>query len=260
MKKFYAVCNALVVVCLIIWNYVANSAGINDNSIASVSDKYSNASTPADYAFSIWGLIYLALLAHCAYQIKKVFFDKRHDDFVLQMGPWLIIANVANAAWLLAWLNEWIGLSVVIMLLIFLALFIIIFKLNMERWDAPAAVIAWVWWPICFYSGWIAVAAIANIAAFFVQAEIMTLENETAFTMGMILLAALINALMLIFRNMREFAVVGVWALIAIAVRQWGEFPVLQWTALACAIFLSAGIALHAYQNRKSNPFFKPFF
>ena len=39
---------------------------------------------------------------------------------------------------------------------------ILVIRLNMERWDAPFPIIAFVWWPICIYSGWIAVATIAN--------------------------------------------------------------------------------------------------
>jgi len=257
MKRFYAIANLLVIIALIAWNYVANTMGINGNTVGSLSDEYSNLFTPAGYAFSIWGLIFLALLAHGIFQVKRVFFDRKDDEFVSQIGPWLIIANVANGLWVWVWLQEYTGLSVVIMLVILVSLIAIIGRLNMERWDAPLPIIAWVWWPIDLYSGWIAVATIANIAAYLAKLEWQALFSEVTWTVIMIAAATLVNLLMVYYRNMREFALVGVWALIAIALRHWEAIPVLQWTALAGALVLLIAVSIHGYQNRETNPFRK---
>ena len=81
--------------------------------------------------------------------------NRQDDAFVLQMGPWLIFANLANACWVWVWLNEHTGLSVLCMIAVLVSLIMVILRLNMERWDAPIRIIAWVWWPICLYSGWI---------------------------------------------------------------------------------------------------------
>jgi len=255
MKKFYALTNLLVIVALIAWNYAGNAAGINGNSVGSVSDKYFNLFTPAGYAFSIWGLIYLGLLAHGIFQVKRAFFDKKNDDFILQIGPWLIIANLANAAWLWFWLNENTGISVLMIVVILVSLLIIVVRLNMERWDAPASMIVWTWWPISLYSGWLTVATVANITAYLAKIGWQALFSDVTWTMILIMVATMINLLMILFRNMREFAAVGVWAILAIAVRHWGDIPVLQWTALICAILLLLAIFIHAYRNLSTNPF-----
>ncbi|SFB47575.1 hypothetical protein SAMN04489723_11263 [Algoriphagus aquimarinus] len=60
---------------------------------------------------------------------------------------------------------------------------------------------------------------------------------------------------MIFTRNLREFACVGVWALIAISVRHWGSIPELQWTALLGAILLFIAISYHGYKNRATAPF-----
>ncbi|HAJ82648.1 MAG TPA: hypothetical protein DCO64_09405, partial [Zunongwangia profunda] len=60
--------------------------------------------------------------------------------------------------WVIVWLYEYTGLSIFLMLLILFSLIKIILNTNMERWDAPLKIIAFSWWPICLYSGWIAVA------------------------------------------------------------------------------------------------------
>ncbi|MEZ4888350.1 MAG: hypothetical protein R3E32_26715 [Chitinophagales bacterium] len=247
MKKFYAITNLFITVFLIAWNYISNAVGINGNTISKLSAEYFNLFTPAGYAFSIWGLIFLSLLAHSIFQVKSVFDDKMPDDFVLQIGPWLIIANLANGAWLWFWLSEYTGFSVCIMLTILTALLTIVVRLNMERWDASKNIKRWVWIPISLYSGWIAVATIANISAYLAKIEWQVVFSETVWTVIMIVIAALVNLWMLKFRNMRVFSGVGVWAITAIAVRHWSNIPTLQWTALACVVMLVVANILHHY-------------
>jgi hypothetical protein len=75
--------------------------------------------------------------------------------------------------------------------------------------------------------------------------------------MIMIAVATLVNLWMIRYRNMREFAAVGVWALIAISLRHWGSVPALQWSALSAAFILLLAILVHGYRNRATNPFSK---
>jgi len=257
MKKSYALANLLVVIAVIAWNYGANASGINGNTVGSISDRIDTLFTPAGYAFSIWGLIYLGLIAHGIFQVRSAFSSSREDDFIMRIGPWLITANLANAAWIWFWLNEQTGISVIMMLLILVSLLFIIVRLDMERWDAPIRIIAWVWWPFCLYSGWIAVATIANVAAWLEQIDREFFFSDLTWTVIMIVVAALLNLLMILTRNMREFAAVGVWALLAISVRHWGEIPLLQWSALISSIILLIAIFIHGYRNQATSPMVK---
>ena len=256
MKKKYAIANFLVILAVIIWNYLANSLGIKGNTVASLSSEYFNLFTPAGYAFGIWGLIYLGLLGHGIYQLKKAVFDKKEDDFIIQIGPWLIVANLANALWLLFWLLEFTGISVLMMFIILISLLVIIVRLNMEKEVARIGILFWVWWPICIYSGWIVVASIANVAAWLTKAGWEPAWGEISWTIIMILVAMLINIYMIMSRNMREFAIVGIWALIAISVRHWDSVPLLQWTALVSAVIILIFIAVNGYRNHESNEIF----
>lgn len=255
MKKFYAILNTLVVVLVILWNYWSNTGNINGHTVAELSDKYANLFTPAGYAFAIWGLIFLGLLILVGNQLRLAFRGGDHDATIEQIGPWLSIANVGNATWLWFWLHEQTGLSVLVMLVILFSLVQVVLRLNMERWDAPLPVIAFVWWPICLYSGWIAVATIANIAAWLTSIEWSMGLSEVQWTVVMISVAGVLNLIMIYTRNMREFASVGVWAIVAIAVRHWRVIPTLQWTSVAWAVILSAAIMYHAYKNRHEGPF-----
>ena len=141
------------------------------------------------------------------------------------------------------------------MLVVLFSLIQVVLRLNMERWDAPGSLIATVWWPICLYSGWIAVATIANISAWLASMHWSAVFNGVQWTMIMISVAGVLNLVIIRTRNMREFACVGVWALVAIAVRHWGAIPALQWTSVFWAAVVGIAILRHAYKNRHLGPF-----
>tara|TARA_R110001632_G_scaffold10350_12_gene38478 strand:+ start:86 stop:499 length:414 start_codon:yes stop_codon:yes gene_type:complete len=125
----------------------------------------------------------------------------------------------------------------------------------MERWDAPITVIAFIWWPICFYSGWISVATIANISAFLSKLDWNGgVLSEQAWTINMIVAATVINLLMIWKRNMREFALVGIWALFAIYVRHNESNIYIAYAAMTGTVILFIAIAFHALKNRETSP------
>ena len=256
--RLLAVTNFLVIIATIFVNYYVNSRPINGNTIKTLSDTYANLFTPASYAFSIWGLIFLMLVAHGIYQLICAF-SARKDEFINQIGGWLMLANIGNASWTYIWLLEQTGLSVIVMLVILISLIMIILRTNMERWDAPVPLIAFVWWPICLYSGWIAVATIANIAGYLAKLEWSPLFSETTWTIIMMAVVVVLNLLMIATRNMREFAMVGVWALVAIAVRHWDQIAAIQYTAVVGAAILFIAASAHAYKNRATSPINKIF-
>ncbi len=252
MKRFYAVLNLVVIIAVIVANYLTTTQGFTENTVGGISDKYDTLFAPAGYAFSIWGLIYLGLLTFGVFQIKKAFFNTRDNDFILSIGPWLSIANLANIFWLWAWLSENLFLSVILMGVILFSLLIIILRLEMNLAPAPFPIVAWVWWPVSIYAGWISVATIANFSAYMVQIEWQSTISAQNWTIIMILVAGALNVFLVIRRRLREFAAIGVWALIAIAVKHQGGNDSLFLVALIVAIVISTVIVINAYLNRKS--------
>jgi hypothetical protein len=258
MKKTLALMNLFSVVLVIAVNYISQSIRINETTIGEVSNKYFNLFTPASYAFAIWGLIFLALLAYGIFHVRRAFFSDKQSEFIEQTGYWFLVANLLNCTWVFAFAYGYTGLSVLIMLGILGSLIKIILNTNMERWDAPIEILAFVWWPICLYSGWIAVATIANISAYLTKISWDGFGiGDQEWTIIMIAVATLINIVMVWKRNMREFAIVGVWSLIAIFVRHRNSIDTLANMALACSIILFVIIAIHGYRSRRTNPVFK---
>ena len=255
MKKILKILNALALIITIIINYLSNTGIFNGNTMATVSDKYHNYFTPAGYAFSIWGLIYLGLIGFVIYQLRSLF-KKTEDDWpVLEIGWWFIISCIANSLWVISWLYDYIGISVIIMAVLLFSLIKIILATRMELDDLPLKKIAFVWWPFCMYSGWITVALVADVSAF------LTKINWNGFGISgitwaiiMILVSGIINLMVTWKRNMREFGLVGCWALVAIAVANWNTDKTIKIIAIVVAIVLLISSSIHGYKNRKTNP------
>ena len=222
--------------------------------MGSVSEKYDNLFTPAGYAFSIWGIIFLALLAQAIFLIARSLRPKKDQTPITQIGLGIFLANIFNISWLYAWLNEYTGLSVIFIILILIILLAVVVRTNMERYDAPLKIIVFIWWPICLYSGWISVATIANISAMLAKIGWNGGLPETTWAIIMITAATLLGVLMIFKRNMREFAMVVVWALIAIAVRHWENYSILAYTAICGSAVLLLYSGYHAGQNKATMP------
>ncbi|WP_299220986.1 tryptophan-rich sensory protein [uncultured Aquimarina sp.] len=255
MKKILAILNLLSVVFVLAINYLSQALRFNNTTIGELSNTYDNLFTPASYAFAIWGIIFLGLIAYSIYQIRNAFLSSKKAEFIEQTSYWFMIANLLNGCWVLAFVYEFTGLSVLIMIGILISLLKIIINTNMERWDAPIGTIAFVWWPICLYSGWIAVATIANISAYLSKIDWNGFGiSEVSWTITMITIAVLLNIYMIIKRNMREFALVGAWALTAIYVRHNGDYTSIAYTAIIGAIILVLAAGVHGFLNRTTNP------
>lgn len=254
MKKVLQVSNVLAFLLMVGVNYISNTGVINGESLGSVSAEYKNLFTPAGYAFSIWGLIYLALAAFVVFQVISV----KGWEAAKQIGWWFVVSCALNITWIFAWLNHLTGLSVLIMFLLLVSLIIIIHRTRMELDDEPLATIAFVWWPFSLYSGWITVALIANTAAWLTDINWNRFGvSEIAWTIIMVVVALVINLIITWTRNMREFALVGAWGLVAVGIANKGENDLIFYTALTAAVLLVVSSGIHGYRNKEYSPWKK---
>ncbi|MGB3606360.1 MAG: tryptophan-rich sensory protein [Psychroserpens sp.] len=258
MKKTLQVLNGVAFVATIFMNYLSNTGMMNNTTIGEISKGLNTLFTPASYAFSIWGFIYLLLLGFAIYQGRSLFVKVRDDAFVLKTGWWFIMSCIANSMWVVSWIYEYTGLSCFFIFLLLISLLKIIWNNRMELWDAPITIIAFLWWPFVFYSGWVTVASIANVSAYLVKIgwNGFGLSAET-WTLVMILIAMLINLAVTWTRNMREFALVGAWALVAIGNANFSSETLIAYTAFAAAGLLVISSGIHGAKNHETNPFIK---
>lgn len=230
----------------LVMNGLSNTGMFNGKTVGQVSNEFETLFAPAGYAFSIWGVIYILLIMFVGYQWYAWF--KHKDGSVLkQAGFWFAVSNLANGAWIVAWLYIKIGISVILMLILLGSLVGLVINHRLKIGKAPKQIVVFVWWPISIYLGWIIVATVANIAAFLVSINWQeSFTTEQTWTIAMILAAVLIYVLLIIFRNLREVALVGIWALLAIAVKHWGMQPAIVTTAIVSSIVLLIAIIFNA--------------
>lgn len=245
--------NTFTLLLTLFLNYWLNTGVINGNTISDISEKYNSLFAPAGYAFAVWLLIYAGLIAFLAYQWYKWWGNDATP--VERPGPWFALSNIFNAFWLYAWLNEYIGLSLILMFALLLTLVMLVHRLGLETWDAPREIIFFQWWPVAWYLGWIVVATVANVAAWLVSLGWQGGSiDPRAWTIFVIVVALYIYSMLIYKRNLRESAFIGIWGLAAIAVRHWGEFPSIAWTATIAAAILFAYAYWHGYINRRTLP------
>lgn len=197
--------------------------------------------TPANYAFAIWGVIYLGLIAFGIYQVLP---SQRYNSYLLKIRAPIIWSSVFQIVWVYLFQLQQFWLSVVFMFGILLNLIAAFIwsrfpKNRQEKWFARI--------PIAIYLGWISVASIVNVASALYASQWNGFGiNATIWTVLMILIAAVISAVIAIRYGDIAFTGVIIWAFVAIAVRQFAQSAILI-TAIGSAIVL---ILLLIFRNR----------
>lgn len=254
MKKTLQVFNGVAFISVVIINYLSNTGLINNTTIGTVSANLRSLFTPASYAFSIWGLIYLLLLGFIIYQGRSLFVTVKNDAFIEKTGVWFVVSCLANSAWVFCWLYGFTAWSCVCILLLLFSLLKIIWNNQMQLYKTSFATNFFVRWPFVIYSGWVSVASIANIAAYLVKIDWDGFGiSAIIWTKIMIIIAVILNLFVTWKRNMNAFALVGSWALIAIGVANKTTESLLATTAFVAAGILLTNSLIHFWVNTKKN-------
>ncbi|MGY2133730.1 hypothetical protein ACW9KT_15990 [Hymenobacter sp. HD11105] len=218
-------------------NYYSQAYPFNGQTMGAVSAQYPTIITPAGYAFSIWGVIFLALTIYAVWQLLPA---QRYNLLPDTVAVPLTVASLATAAWVVLFAYELIGLSVLTMLIILGALIIIYGRARKQVLadDAPR----WVSVPFALYLGWISVASAINITLGLGEAGWQPALNMSVL-LAFGLLAVVVALGLLISSAFREsvYPLVLAWALVAIWVSQRTTYPELGWAALIGAVIVGLG-------------------
>ena len=235
----------LSILATIIVNGLANALPINGLNTGQISDRFKVYFVPAGYVFSIWGLIYLGLIAYGIYQALPT---QRENPRLRTTGWWIVLGGLANIAWIFLWHYQVFPLTILAMLVLLASLIITYLRLGIGRTDVPKTETWLVRVPFSIYLGWITVATVANATS------LLDYLNWNAFglapeTWMVIILAAVlvISALMSFTRRDVAYTLVILWALAGIALKHaavpaiatptWITFALVL-LALAAALFL----------------------
>jgi len=235
--------NVLAVMAVIVINGLANALPLNGQTTGEISDRFQVYFVPAGYVFSIWGLIYVGLVAFAVYQALP---SRRDNPRLRSIGTLFVLSCLANIAWLFLWHYEVFPLTLVAMLALLLLLIAIYLRLDIGRARVPAAEKWLVHVPFSIYLGWITVATIANVTSLldYLNWNGWGISPE-AWTVIMLVAGVGIASAVSLTRGDVAYMLVIVWAFAGIAVKHAGT-PVVAtaaWvtTALA-ALMLVVGL------------------
>ena len=219
----------------IVFNALAATGYVNGITPAQISAKYPTLLTPAGYAFSIWTLIYVGLLAFSVYQFLASNLVRYRPIRSL-----FILSCALNCAWIYFWHREQIAICLAMILALCGTLWFIRYRLKAfdtagDTWLAKA--------PFGIYAGWVTAASTVNFLVLLSNLNVQMsggAGNLLAITLIVLSTAAAIVARL----TLRDFLfpVSIAWAFTAIAVKQSGNTAIVVATAVGVvACLVTAG-------------------
>jgi hypothetical protein len=242
------VVNVLATLMVIVLNVLASALPLNGQTTGEISDRFDVYFVPAGYVFSIWGLIYLALIAFAVYQALPA---QRDNPRLRRVGYLYALSCVANVAWLLLWHYEFFELTLVAMVALLLLLITIYLRLGIGRNRVSNAEKWLVRVPFSIYLGWITVATIANVTSLldYLNWSGWGISPE-AWAVVMLVAGAVIASAVSITRGDIAYVLVIVWAFVGIAVKH-SDTPIVAVTAIVMAVLVALTLLIGVPRARQ---------
>jgi hypothetical protein len=230
--------NLFAILAAFITNIFANIFPLNGESIGAISNTVFQdvLIIPANYAFAIWGLIYLGLISLGIYQALA--FNKT-EPRLRQLGYELAIASACQMLWIILFQSRFFILSLLAMLGVLIPLIRLYLRLEINRLIVNRKQGLLVNTPISIYFAWITIATIVNAASLL---DWLNWQGwgipDQLWTVIIMVVGAVVAILVGLRRKDRAFVGVFIWAFLAIAVKQI-SLPLIAITAIILAIILS---------------------
>lgn len=234
-KDFWKYGNLVAFIFVIVINVMATFGMIGGVSTREVSYMYRSLLTPADFAFSIWSVIYVLLAIMVFLQIKR-------DDISDKLGYLFSISCILNIAWIFAWQFKMIALSFILIFALLLDL--IMLMSSMKDSDSTVSTMA-----VGLYTGWINVAMLANLGAIFTRYNWNLFGMKSSLTAIIGLVFGLLWISFFLYMNMNPYYAIGAsWGYLGIAIAS--SYLWIKIVALTCMVIF-AGSAIFTMLKKR---------
>ncbi|MBK9437105.1 MAG: tryptophan-rich sensory protein [Chloracidobacterium sp.] len=221
----------IATIATITFNLLAAGGYVNGVSPDMISNKYPTVITPAGYAFTMWSLIYVGIIAFSVYQLLPNQLARFRSVRTLY-----VISCLLNCAWIYFWHREQIAISFGLIVALCLTLVLILRNFR-DAEDPGFALLTKA--PFGFYAGWVAAASIVNLAVVLKWANVeMTPRGWNIFGVVCILAAAALAIAARVWLRNYLFPLAIAWAVSSIAVKQSGNTAIVVAAAVATVIGL----------------------
>ncbi len=235
-----------ILVTLVV-NILANALPLNGLNTGEISDRFNVYFVPAGYVFSIWGLIYIGLIAYGIFQALP---SQRENPRLQATGWWAVLSGLANSLWIFLWHYEQFPLTILAMLGLLVSLIVIYLRLGVSQKKVSPGERWMVHLPFSIYLGWITVATVANVTSLLDYLNWNGFGIAPEVWMAIMLGAVLvITSAMLITRRDAAYAGVILWALIGIAVKHANVSAVSlpTWVTFGLVVLLLLAVTLFKF-------------
>ncbi len=198
------------------------------DTLAAITARHPSPFTPANYAFAIWGLIYLGFVAYAVWQFAP---RRRTDARVGVASLWLIAINALAALWIALFTQEWLGRALVPLVAGFAG------AIGFRA--AVRSLPAWIRAVASVYLGWSAVAALAGVALWLAPSSTAAASVADTAWATLFVLAAFGFGMMALLDGDVVVPAVVAWALAAIFVAARVSDAIVSFVALALAVVLA---------------------
>ena len=244
--------NIIAFVLTVLINGLAGSTSLlGGKNTAQISDSTPTLITPSGYVFSIWGIIYFLLGIFVVFQALP---SQKGKEFQKRIGWFFALSSIANIVWLFLWQFEYLTFSIVLMFLLLATLILIYTRLGIGKSKTTMSEKLAVHVPFSVYLGWITIASIANVSVTLVSINWDGFGISAETWAALIVVVALIITLLVVAtRKDVAYALVIIWALVGIAVKQSGNPTIVLLTetsAVIVAIALLATILITKLRRR----------
>ena len=223
----------LSLVLMLVVNILANALPINGLTTGEISDSFPILFVPAGYVFSIWGLIYLVLIAFTGYSLTK---KGMADDRIDAISWWFIAANLFNTAWILLWHYLAFSLTLIAISGLLVSLIAIYLMLGVGKSGRSGVKKLLVEVPFGIYLGWATVAVVAKFTqVLYFSGWRGGFLNEPQWAVIMLAVASLLGLMMVYTLGETAYSLVLAWAFVGIWVAQ-SDTPLVAISALVAGV------------------------
>ncbi len=237
-----SVLTLIATLATVVFNVLAAAGYLNGVTPGAISDRYPTVLTPANFAFSIWTLVYLGLIAFSIYQLVP-----RNLVRFRSVRSLYVVTCVLNCLWLYFWHREQIGYC--LGLIAAMALVLIAIIAQFSRLDDQSGGL-FTKSPIGLYAGWVMAATLVNLVIFlkYLNTDLSSAVWSAIGAAALLVAAGVAVLIRFAFRNYL-FSLSIAWAATAIAVEQSGNTAIVVAASICVIVCLIMAISFVMHQK-----------
>lgn len=222
-------------------NALANILPINGYQTGEISDMHDVFFTPAGFIFSIWGVIYFALLVW----LLSFSFKKQNLSHSQLLG--FLLTCLFNASWILVWHFLLDGVALIVIFLLLLSL-IFLYQAQKKAHSSKLYLV-----PISLYLGWIIVATITNFSYWLVASIGIDASLQNLLTYVLLALTTLVGLGIVFYLKDLVIPLVFIWAMFGIFTKNLPDHRMMAIFTIVLAIVLVIGSLVSLFTSKRTN-------